>query len=165
MPDRRLARFPSPCIPRSRSRLDRSEYRCRARIFKEGASVEQVVASFFGVGKAPAAIEFLRLTDVVIRELLYIEEFAREKLSSGVCIPPLLHVYWDSLFINQPVRRVLSHFVHDPEEAIRAGEAAFTHFDRMLELARQIGLPKDDLLFMRDTSPSFCSPGGITCPA
>ena len=122
------------------------------RIFKEGASVEQAVASFFGAGKAPAAIELLRLAEVVIRELLYIEEFAREKLFfRRVRIPPLLHVYWDSLFINQPVRRVLSHFVHDPEEAIRAGEAAFTHFDRMLELAREIGLPEEDFLFMRDT--------------
>ncbi|HEY5953692.1 MAG TPA: hypothetical protein VIT18_04960 [Terrimicrobiaceae bacterium] len=122
------------------------------RIFKEGASVEQAVASFFGISKAPAAIEFLRLTEVVIRELLYVEEFAREKLFfRRVRIPPLLHVYWDSLFINQPVRRLLSRFVRDPEEAIREGEAAFTHFDRLLELARQIGLPEEDLLFMRDT--------------
>jgi heme-degrading monooxygenase HmoA len=122
------------------------------RIFKEGASVEQVVASFFGADRAPAAIELLRLTEVVIRELLYIEEFAREKLFfRRVRIPPLLHVYWDSVFINQPVRRVLSHFIHEPEEAIRAGEAAFTHFDRMLELARQIDLPEEDFLFMRDT--------------
>lgn len=122
------------------------------RIFKEGASVEEAVASFFGPSKAPAAMEFLRLTEVAIRELLYIEEFAREKLFfRRVRIPPLLHVYWDSIFINQPVRTVLSHFVHEPEEAIRAGEAAFTHFDRIFELARQIDLPEEDLLFMRDT--------------
>jgi hypothetical protein len=122
------------------------------RIFKEGASVEQVVTSFFGSGKSATAIELLRLAEVVIRELLYIEEFARQKLFfRRVRIPPLLHVYWDSLFINQPVRRVLSQFIHDPDEAIRAGKAAFTHFDRMLELARQIDLPEEDLLFMRDT--------------
>ena len=88
----------------------------------------------------------------MIRELLYIEEFARQKLFfRRVRIPPLLHVYWDSLFINQPVRRVLSQFILDPDEAIRAGEAAFTHFDRMLALARQIDLPEEDLFFMRDT--------------
>jgi len=122
------------------------------RIFKDGFSVEQVVASFFGPGNASAAIELLRLTEVVIREVLYIEEFAREKLFfRRVRIPPLLHVYWDSIFINQPVRRLLSHFVHDPEEAIRAGEAAFKHFDRMVALALQIGVPGDDLCFMRDT--------------
>jgi hypothetical protein len=90
------------------------------RIFKEGASVEQVVASFFGADRAPAAIELLRLTEVVIRELLYIEEFAREKLFfRRVRIPPLLHVYWDSVFINQPVRRVLSrHYLLPPDPAL-----------------------------------------------
>ena len=122
------------------------------RIFKDGASIEEAVTSFFGCGHASAAIELLRLSEVVIREMLYIEEFAREKLFfRRVRIPPLLHVYWDSIFINQSVRRVLLHFVRDPEEAIRAGEAAFTLFDRMVTLARQVGLPEDDLLFMRDT--------------
>jgi hypothetical protein len=122
------------------------------RIFKDGASVEEVVTSFFGPAKAPAAMEFLRLAEIVIRKLLYIEEFARRKLFfRRVRIPPLLHVYWDSVFINQPLRRVLAHFVHDPEEALRAGEAAFMHFDRMLELGREIDLPEEDLLFMRDT--------------
>jgi hypothetical protein len=122
------------------------------RILKEGASVEEAVASFFGTAKAPAAMEFLRLAEVVIRQLLYVEEFARQKLFfRRVRIPPLLHVYWDSVFINQPVHRLLAHFVHDPEEAVREGEAAFMHFDRMLELAREIELPEEDLLFMRDT--------------
>jgi hypothetical protein len=122
------------------------------RILKEGASVEEAVISFFGPVKAPAAMEFLRLAEIVVRKLLYIEEFARQKLFfRRVRIPPLLHVYWDSIFINQPVRRVLAHFVDDPEEAIRAGEAAFMHFDRMIQLGREIDLPQEDLLFMRDT--------------
>jgi hypothetical protein len=122
------------------------------RILKQGASVEEAVISFFGPVKAPAAMEFLRLAEIVVRKLLYIEEFARQKLFfRRVRIPPLLHVYWDSIFINQPVRRVLAHFVDDPEEAIRAGEAAFMHFDRMIQLGREIDLPQEDLLFMRDT--------------
>jgi hypothetical protein len=122
------------------------------RIFKEGASVEQAVASFFGQANASAAMELLRLSETAILEVLYIEEFAREKLFfRRVRIPPLLHVYWDSIFINQPVRRLLGHFVRDPEEAIRAGEAAFTFFDRMVALARQIGSREEDLRFMRDT--------------
>ena len=122
------------------------------RIFKDGASVEEAVASFFGRRDASAAIELLRLADVVIHEILYVEEFAREKLFfRRVRIPPLLHVYWDSIFINQSVRRLLLHFVRDPEEAIRSGEAAFALFERMFALARQIGLPEEDLRFMRDT--------------
>lgn len=122
------------------------------RIFKDGSSVEEAVASFFGRGNASAAIELLRLAEIVIHEVLYVEEFAREELFfRRVRIPPLLHVYWDSIFINQSVRRLLMHFVRDPEEAIRSGEAAFALFDRMIALAGEIGLPEDDLCFMRDT--------------
>jgi hypothetical protein len=107
---------------------------------------------FLAAADASAAIELLRLAEVVIHEILYIEEFAQKKLFfRRVRIPPLLHVYWDSIFINQAVRRLLLHFVRDPEEAIRSGEAAFTLFDRMVALARQIGLPEDDLRFMQDT--------------
>lgn len=122
------------------------------RIFKDGASVDQAVASFFGTANASAAMELLRLSEAAILEVLYIEQFAREKLFfRRVRIPPLLHVYWDSIFINPSVRRLLSHFVQDPQGAIRSGEAAFTLFDRMVALARQIGLREDDLHFMRDT--------------
>ncbi len=121
-------------------------------IFKNGATVEDTVTSFFGSDRAAGALELLRLSDVVIKELLYVEEFARKKLFfRRVRIPPLLHVYWDSLFINEAVRTMLSHWVLDPEAAVRAGEAAFTQFDRMQELARELKLPEDDILFMRDT--------------
>ena len=122
------------------------------RIIKNRDNVEEAVAFFFGTHNASAAIELLRLAEVVILDILYIEEFAREELFfRRVRIPPLLHVYWDSIFINQSVRRLLLHFVRDPEEAIRSGEAAFTLFDRMIALASQLGVPEDDLRFMRDT--------------
>jgi hypothetical protein len=122
------------------------------RVFRDRHTVEQVVGEFFGEERAAAALELLRRSDTVIRELLYIEEFARQKLFfRRVRIPPLLHVYWDSLFINEPVRTVIAHFVHDPESALRAGEAAFANFDRMLELIREMGRSEEDILFMRDT--------------
>jgi len=123
-----------------------------AKIFLDRATVEEAVASFFGKEDAPAALELLRLTEVVIRDLLYIEEFARQKLFfRRVRIPPLLHVYWDNIFINEPIRKTLTYFVHDPEDAIRTGEAAFSHFERMLELVRQLDLPEEDIVFMRET--------------
>lgn len=122
------------------------------RIFKDRATVEDVVARFFGPARAAGALELLRLADTAILQLLYVEEFARQKLFfRRVRIPPLLHVYWDSLFVNDAVRRILAHFVHDPETALRDGEAAFLHFDRMAHLARELALPEDDIHFMRDT--------------
>ncbi len=120
------------------------------RIFRDGASVEKIVNGWFP-GR-PEAVEMFRLLDAVIRKVLYIEDFARQELFfRRVRIPPLLHVYWDSLFINEPVRRVLRHFVADPEGAIRSGEAAFSHFDRIAEIASRLGLPPEDIQFMKDT--------------
>ena len=122
------------------------------RILVDGATVEQVVAEFAGPDRAASALELLRHAETVIRELYYIEEFARLKLFfRRVRIPPLLHVYWDCLFINPAVRRILGYFVKDPETALRSGEAALAWFPHMLWLARETGWPADDIEFMRDT--------------
>ncbi|HVJ44849.1 MAG TPA: hypothetical protein VM511_00585, partial [Luteolibacter sp.] len=113
-------------------------------IFRHGKSVEQSIDD-------PAVLELLNHADTVIHEVHYIEDFARQKLFfRRVRIPPLLHVYWDSIFINHAVRKVLRHFIHDPERALRSGEAAFTLFPRMTDLAREAGLPAGDIEHWRD---------------
>ncbi|MBE2215556.1 MAG: hypothetical protein IAE82_16915 [Opitutaceae bacterium] len=122
------------------------------RVLRHRESVEQAVSGWFGADRAAFALELLRRSDAVIRELFYIEEFARQKLFfRRVRIPPLLHVFWDCLFINDAARRVLGHFVRDPEAALRAGEAAFENFPRMRELAERLALPVEDIEFMEDT--------------
>lgn len=113
-------------------------------IFRHRLSVEQSVA-------CPHTLELLTHADTVIHELLYIEDFARQKLFfRRVRIPPLLNAYWDSLFINHAVRKVIRHFVRDPERALRSGEAAFSLFPKMISLSRGANLPADDIEHMRD---------------
>jgi hypothetical protein len=122
------------------------------RLFRDGRTVEEAVAEVVGPERAYATLELLRHSDTVIRELLYVEDFARQKLFfRRVRIPPLLHAYWDCLFINPAIRKVLLHFVHDPERALRAGEAAYRLFPRMVQLAHRAGLPAEDIEFMHDT--------------
>lgn len=122
------------------------------RVLLRRQSVEQAVTAIFGAERAPEALELLRRSDEAVREILYVEEFARQKLFfRRVRIPPLLHVFWDCIFVNDALRKTLGHFVRDPEGAIRAGEAAFANFAPMLELARRLGLPAGDIEFMRDT--------------
>lgn len=123
------------------------------RIFRDRESVEDAVAGFVGSQRAPAVLELLRHAETVVKELHYIAGFASQKLFfRRVRIPPLLHVYWDCLFINHAVRKVLRHFVRDPERALREGEAAYALFPRMIELARSSGLPVADIEHWRD----FC---------
>ncbi|MDP4646737.1 MAG: hypothetical protein NWS80_06355 [Akkermansiaceae bacterium] len=120
-------------------------------IFKHGHSVEKAIEATLGADRAPAALELLRHADTVIHQLLYIEDFARQKLFfRRVRIPPLLNVYWDCLFINHAVSKILRHFVPDPEHALRAGAAATSLFPEMIRLAEKADLPTDDIAHMRD---------------
>jgi hypothetical protein len=120
-------------------------------VFRHGKSADSAVEALLGPERAFAAVELLDHADTVIRELLYIRDFARQKLFfRRVRIPPLLHVYWDSLFINHGVRKVMWLFVSDPEAALSGGEAAAALFPRMISLAREAGLPADDIEHMGD---------------
>ena len=96
-------------------------------------------------------MELLNHADTVIREILYIGGFAEQKLFfRRVRIPPLLHVYWDSLFINHGVRKVMRHFVGDSDRSLTGGELAAGLFPRMISLASEAGLPADDIEHMSD---------------
>jgi hypothetical protein len=122
-------------------------------VFKEGRPPEDAVESLLDRERAEPAVELLRHADHVIRELLYIREFAGQKLFfRRVRIPPLLHVYWDSVFINHAARGLMRHFVRDPETAIARGESSAERFPRMIELAAAAGLPAEDVEHMRDLS-------------
>lgn len=120
-------------------------------VFKYRRAPATALDSAFGSERAPAALELLVHADTVIREIYYIGEFARQKLFfRRVRVPPLLHVYWDSLFINHGVRKIMGQFVTDPQEAVAAGERAGLLFPRMIVLAREAELPVEDIEHMRD---------------
>ncbi len=120
-------------------------------IFKHLRSADTALTNMLGADRAVHAIELLNHADTLIHELFYIGDFARQKLFfRRVRIPPLLHVYWDSLFINHAVKKIITHFVPNPGDALRNGEAAAEQFPRMLELARKADLPVDDIEHMRD---------------
>ncbi|MEZ5300245.1 MAG: hypothetical protein R3F11_06200 [Verrucomicrobiales bacterium] len=126
--------------------------RAAIHIFKEGGSAEGAVRRIAGPDRAAAAAEFLRLSDEVIRALYYIEDFAGQKLFfRRVRIPPLIAVFWDTIFISHSVRKIVRHFVADPESSVREARAALSKLDRMIELAPAAGFPAADARFMRDT--------------
>lgn len=125
------------------------------KMMRDGVLAEEAVREFArirGVPDAHALLELLRLADEVIRDLLYVEEFARQKLFfRRVRIPPLLQVYWHNVFVSHSVRRVLSHFVTDAETSLRAAQRAVERFPQMRELAAQAGMPVADVEYMEDT--------------
>lgn len=125
------------------------------RVFKDGMLVEDAVQEFARLHHSPdpaAMLELLRLSDEVIRELLYVEEFARQKLFfRRVRLPPLLLVYWHNIFFSHSVRRVLRFFVKDQEGCVRAAHRSMERIAQMKALAARAGLPVADIEFMEDT--------------
>lgn len=122
------------------------------KIFRERCSVEKAVQTLVGETKQAAFLELFRLSDEVIKELLYIEEFARQKLFfRRVRIPPLIGVYWNTIFISHSLRKIIRYFITDPETCVRSGYSAFGKIKKMKQLAGQLNLPVDDIVFMKRT--------------
>ena len=125
------------------------------RVFQKHQLVEEAVRDFAESRQLPnwrSLLELLRFSDDVIRELLYVEEFARQKLFfRRVRIPPMLQVYWNNIFISHSVKKVLMYFVQDKEGCLRAATLSLQKLDQMQALAAECHMPADDIEYMRDT--------------
>jgi hypothetical protein len=121
-----------------------------------GASCEEAVRQF-SMQLIPAAepqsfLQFLHLADEVIQELIYIREMAERTLFfRRLRVPPLLHVYWDRIFINPLIRTVLRTLVSDHQGAINQDWKALHTIKRMQRLAEAHHLPQLGLQFQYDT--------------
>jgi hypothetical protein len=126
------------------------------RIFRDGVTAEGAVRAVFrdrwGPGRWDLLLELLTLSDEVVKDLLYVNEFARRHLYfRRLRVPPLLWVYWDHIVINHSMRKILRCFVFEGEQRIKEGERALRRIRRMQELAESLGLPAQDLAFQHDT--------------
>jgi len=125
------------------------------QIFKDNCSTEEAINRYVKTHPHLRVDQFtrlLQLSDEVIKELLYIEELACQKLYfRRVRIPPLLSVFWNNILINHPLRKILRHLVDDGETAVIQGRQALDKIDEMQALAADLQLPADDIEFMKDT--------------
>nr|WP_320011513.1 hypothetical protein [uncultured Desulfobulbus sp.] len=126
-----------------------------AQIFSTGCSSREAVARYCsqqGIEQQDELWELLQLSEEVVKELLYIPEYAAKQFYfRRVRIPPLLSVYWNTIFINHSMRKLMRHFVSDGRACIMQGQAALLKIDRMRELALKAGLPVADIDYMKDT--------------
>ena len=122
------------------------------RLFRDNCSVEHTIKDLVGEQRAGDYLEFFRLNDEVIKELLYTEEYASQKLFfRRVRIPPLMGVYWNNIFINHSMRKIIRHFVVDGDASVRAGYSALAKIKLMKSLAEQLDLPVEDIIYMKRT--------------
>lgn len=125
------------------------------KIFREGMGVAEAVAMVageIGCDDPQSLLELLRLSDEVVKELLYTPALARKKLFfRRVRIPSQLSVFWNNIFIFHSVRKLMRVLVADGEQCVAEGYVALGKIQRMRELARSLDLREDDLRFMQDT--------------
>ena len=122
------------------------------RMFQHDETWEEALVQFPGCDNPVAWIELLRLSEEVVKELLYVPDYAEQKMYfRRVRIPTLMGVYWHNIFVAHAILRMLNHFVEDGEACIRLGYAAMEKLKRMRQLARVTSLPEGDIEFMEDT--------------
>lgn len=96
--------------------------------------------------------ELLEKSEFIINRLWYISEYAEKNLYfRRVRIPPLMWIYWDSVFVSFPVRRIFTHLVKDKQRVLEETTTCEKALEQMIELAVPAGVPKSDLEFLQDT--------------
>jgi hypothetical protein len=125
------------------------------KLFTHQWDVDRSVKEFareIGCDQHQDLLELLRLSDHVIKELLYIEGVASQKIFfRRVRIPPLFSVFWNTILINDSVRSLLRALVADGQEAIESGYRALSSIEQMKVLAARLQFPVKDIQFMADT--------------
>lgn len=121
-------------------------------IFKDNLTPQAALMRWTGAEHFTEINELMQLSESVVKTLLYEPQFAQQKLFfRRVRIPPLLAIYWNTVFINPSVGRVMRHYVKDPQQSSDLARVAMQKLKRMQQLAEQSGLPAEDVEFMHDS--------------
>ena len=128
------------------------------RIFRDRLTADQAMQAFcnahLGQINWQPLRELLDLSDHVIKNLLYIDEFATRRIFfRRLRLPPLIAVYWKHILISHLMRKILRCYVSPSwgRELVKTGYHALRDIRRMRQLAGELGLPQEDFDFQYDT--------------
>lgn len=126
------------------------------RIFQDNMSSTEALQAYadryLQTTQGLALQDLMTLSDRVIKQLFYIDEYARRKLFfRRVRLPSTLSVYWDRILILHPVRKFLRCLVENGEAKVAQGDRALKEVETMKTLAQKHDLPPDGLELMEDT--------------
>lgn len=114
------------------------------KIYYEKKSTEDAVSDFCeekGIKDTKAFIHLLKLSEIVIKNGLYIKEFASKKLYfRRLRIPPLLWIHWDRSFINSLTKNLILLIVKDKRTSIQEGLVAVDAIEKMIEIGEKTSM-------------------------
>ncbi len=124
------------------------------KIFRDGLHPDKALAAYARRRNLDedVFIKLMKLSEEVIYELLYIDEFAVKRIFfRRTRIPTLLSVYWNHIIINHSMRKLLRCLVDNGDLKIEQGYDALKKIKRMRNLAKELGLPAKDISFQYRT--------------
>ena len=122
------------------------------QIFKNGKSVEEAVGEFVPTVSRDRMMEFLKISDEVIKELLYDPNYSRLKLYfNKVRVPTVIHIFWNNVTITDFTVAFYRNFCQDPESSIEIGYKALKKIDKLNRIARENEIDCYDYAFHYDT--------------
>ncbi len=111
------------------------------KIFKEGLSVEDAVRSYYHGDDCDAFLEFLTLSDQVVKNLLYLPGFARRHLFfNHVRVPPLIHVSWDNVTLTDYTVTMYRYFMEKDKEMTEPSDLLLKKIEEMGAIAEKLEL-------------------------
>ncbi len=126
------------------------------RLFRDNLTADQAIQLYHRENKPDPhwrpLQQLLRLSDEVVKELLYIEDFASRQLYfRRLRVPPLVTVYWRYVVVNHFMRKFMRCYVRNGRGAVEQGRRALEKIERMKALAQHLGLPAEDFDFQYAT--------------
>ncbi len=113
-------------------------------LFKDRSSADDAVLKWYQGRKRKKFLTFLKLSDRVIAEGLYDPAFSgHDRWFNRVRVPPLMHVFWDSITVTGHLAAIHRLVVKDGRSSIEASRRALDDIDRMKVLADDCGFPCD----------------------
>lgn len=130
--------------------------------YRHGRSPEEAIEAFCkkrDIKDSKSFIKLLHLADTVIKKGLYIRELGEKNLYFRRSrIPSLMWLTWDKTLLQPSIVYLLRILVSRPKESIQEAEEAAQAAKEMLEIGKELALPKkvlDSLDFEHATFTIF----------
>ncbi|MCG8570280.1 MAG: glycosyl hydrolase family 67 [Spirochaetes bacterium] len=121
------------------------------RIFQDDMLVKDGIKEFCQGKKSNELVKFLKLSDQLVKQVLYDPKFNQQKYYlNRLRIPPNLHIFWNNVTVTHLFASFYQVFCPDKAGAIMAADQAFQKMRKMRKLALKLKLPYD-YQFHRDT--------------
>ncbi len=120
------------------------------RIFRYGDSRDEFLQHWMPQ-HAKEAGQFIDSCDHLIEQGLYIKSYARQKnFFRRLRLPPLLHTYWDSVYVHPFLRVFKQQLICDYESELAADSQLMSEFAKLKANCQAWGWPADDIEHMED---------------